>query len=496
MFKTKAFEILSALEEKEFLEFELYLNSPYFNTNKRLIELFNLFKDFYPGFYNLNCTRESIHESIFPGKPYSDNRVRVLLSEVNSIAESFLAQLNYNSRVYEMQFNLIEQLNKRKLGKRQEEIFSELESELKKEELNLDTLLNLMRLESERFNYQITNKFLSTVKDIRSDIYCLLKRGEYLVYFVVLDIMKSSDILFKYIRYNEQKIDDALLLNFINTIDIKKILDEISKLKSDYSDVLNLYYKLFLAFSEIDNHKRYLEFKNSILKNPSIKGKEIKKFFIAKLIDYCITKNKYSIERPFDKDLFEIYKVFVEEEMYLSPRNQYFYPDLFRNIIFHALRLKKFQWCKDFVDKYSSALHPDLRRSMSYFSSSLINFYENNFDEAFKDLSKVKFDVFVFKYDIRNLSIMLNYELGYFDVVVSQLDSYKHFIKYDKNTPEFKKKGVMNFLKVLGGLINSVSVSDVEAGFIVEKMSKELESMSEVQYRNWLKRKLNEVSKK
>ena len=54
----------------------------------------------------------------------------------------------------------------------------------------------------------------------------------------------------------------------------------------------------------------------------------------------------------------------------------------------------------------------------------------------------------------------------------------------------------MNFLKVVGGLINSVSVSDVEAGFIVEKMSKELESMSEVQYRNWLKRKLNEVSKK
>lgn len=496
MFKTKAFEILSTLDEKEFLEFELFITSPYFNRNKKLIELFFLFKDFYPEFNNLIFTRETIHECLYPGKTFSDSKIRVLLSELNSIAELFLSQISYDNRSFDKSFNLIEQLNKRKIVKRQKDVFEKIEVDIKKEELTLDILLYLMRLESEKFNFQITNKFLSSVKNIRSDIYCLLKRGEYLVYFVVLDILKSSDILFKYIRYNDEKIDDALLIKFINSIDLKKILNEISKMKSEYSGILNLYYKQFLTFSEIDNQKNYLDFKKSVLKNPRIKGKEIKKYFIAKLIDYCITKNKYSIERPYDKDLFEIYNVFVDEEMYLSPRNQYFYPDLFRNIIFHALRLKEYKWCRSFVENYSPALHPDLRKSMLNFSLSLINFYENNFDEAFKYLSKVKFDVFVFKYDLRNLSIMLNFELGYFDMVVSQLDSYKHFIKYDNNTPEFKKRGVLNFLKIVGGLINSVSVSDYESEFIVAKLTKELESTSEIQYRDWLKRKLSELSKK
>lgn len=495
MFKTKVFEIISTLSEKEFYNFELYITSPYFNRNKKIIELFYLFKDFYPNFDNIIFTREDIHKKIYPDKPFSDSKIRVLLSDLNSLAEHYIAQITYDSKNYERSFNLIEQLNKRKIIKRQEEVFNKLEAEIKQEEFNLDVLLYLMRLESEKFNFQITNKFLSTVKNIRSDIYCLLKRGEYLVYFVVLDILKSSDILFKYIRYNDEKIDNTLLIKFINNIDLKKTLDEISKMKSEYSEVLNLYFKQFMAFSEIDNHKHYEEFKNAVLNDPKIKGTEVKKYFIAKLIDYCITKNKYSIQRLYDIDLFEIYNVFVNEEMYLSHRNQYFYPDLFRNIIFHALRIKKYKWCHDFVEKYSPKLHPDLRKSMLNFSTSLINFYENKFDAAYNDLSKVKFDVFVFKYDIRNLSIMLNYELGYFDMVISQLDSYRHFIKYDKNTPEFKKRGVINFLKIVGGLINSVSVSDYEAGFIVAKMSKELDSMPEVQFRDWLKKKLNEVSK-
>ncbi|KAA0209876.1 hypothetical protein FBQ84_06275 [Ignavibacteria bacterium CHB1] len=493
MFKAKAFEILETLTEKEYSLFKDYLESPFFNSNQRLVKLLVFLKQFYPEFNQDELTRELVHKEIYGKIKFSDAKIRVLFSEFNEKLENFMSQISYETKFVEKKFNLIEQLDKRKLGKREEEVLEKLEDELKSQELNLDLLLNLMRLESERFNYQLNHKFLSTVKNTRSDIYCLIKRGEYFVQFIILDVLKSTDILYKYIKYNDQKIDDTMLIKFISTLDIKKILKDIQGFKSEYSDVLTIYYKFYLAFSELDNHKFYLDFKNTVLKDQSLKGTEIKKFFIAKLIDYCITKNTYSIKRAYENDLFDIYNVYLREEMYLSPRNQFFYPDLFRNIVFLALRLKKFDWCREFIDGYSHTLHPEIRQSMVNYSMSQILFREGDFENSLIYLNKVKFDAFIFKYDVRNLSLMLNYELKNYDIVEMQIDAYRHFIKYDQNTQDFKKVGVNNFIKVINSLLLMLSSVSNDLDFQKSKILKEINSLPELHFRSWLKRKAEEI---
>ena len=52
MIQSKAFDLLKELKKKEFQQFEKYLNSSFFTSNKNLKKLYTFLKNFYPSFEN------------------------------------------------------------------------------------------------------------------------------------------------------------------------------------------------------------------------------------------------------------------------------------------------------------------------------------------------------------------------------------------------------------------------------------------------------------
>jgi hypothetical protein len=76
MIKSKAIDIISTFEAKEFNEFGKFINSPFFNTNSKLVELYSLLKKNFPSFSKKSFNKENIYKNLFPGKNYNDSTMK------------------------------------------------------------------------------------------------------------------------------------------------------------------------------------------------------------------------------------------------------------------------------------------------------------------------------------------------------------------------------------------------------------------------------------
>ena len=71
MIKNKAIEVISTFSGPELKEFSLFLESPYFNSNKSLIKLFGEIKKALLANKAENLTEEFLYGKIFKGKKYN-----------------------------------------------------------------------------------------------------------------------------------------------------------------------------------------------------------------------------------------------------------------------------------------------------------------------------------------------------------------------------------------------------------------------------------------
>ena len=82
---------------------------------------------------------------------------------------------------------------------------------------------------------------------------------------------------------------------------------------------------------------------------------------------------------------------------------------------------------------------PEYRENMKNYSYARLYFEKGQFDEALNFLSKVKYDNFALKYDIRVLMLRIYYELHYTEEALSLIDTFRHFIAENKSLSQQKK---------------------------------------------------------
>lgn len=128
---------------------------------------------------------------------------------------------------------------------------------------------------------------------------------------------------------------------------------------------------------------------------------------------------------------------------------------------------------------------------MLNYSLSLLNFEKKNFEESLNNLARLKYDSFVFKYDVKVLSLMIYYELEYLEEALSVIDSFKHFINKTKSVSGYAKEIHLNFLKYYYEIIKLKSLdNDKEKGKEKSKL-KEIIGKQKIRNKYWLLEKIS-----
>src|SRR5437870_5390578 len=90
MIRSKVIDVLKIFTTEELKRFKLFLNSPFHNTNKKVIQLYELVRKYSPEFNNEKLKKEYLFKKLYPDKQYNDIVMRILISDLIKLAEDFI----------------------------------------------------------------------------------------------------------------------------------------------------------------------------------------------------------------------------------------------------------------------------------------------------------------------------------------------------------------------------------------------------------------------
>jgi hypothetical protein len=255
-------------------------------------------------------------------------------------------------------------------------------------------------------------------------------------------------------------------------------------------DLMKLYYAMYLANKNFDdNDKNLNKFHDMIKNNINLLSNEEKYEMFLKLESIIIGKIERGRNDLYSK-LFEVYEYFLTNEIYKTSDNEKLRIEMFRNIFFAAMTLGKLQWAENFIKNYTAELASEFQENMKNHCLAILYFAYREFGKSLEYASKVKFNLFVQKADIKILILKIYYELNEYEHAYLSIDTFYKFLTNNKNISELFKQRYKHFLQVYKMLIKYKSSNKEINKDIIEL---ELEKSTFALSKNWLKEKINEL---
>src|SRR4030095_17230079 len=124
--------------------------------------------------------------------------------------------------------------------------------------------------------------------------------------------------------------------------------------------------------------------------------------------NYCIERTNRG-DFKYYNNLFEHYSKKLDDGIIDDLRVGNFPVNNFRDYIFVALRLKKIDWIRWFIEKFSPELPESIREDEVNLSYGLVNYYELDHEKALKYLNLVKGDNYIHYTDSKGYKLRIFY---------------------------------------------------------------------------------------
>ncbi len=481
---TKLVQILKTFSKEEIKEFEKFVASPYFSRGRDLKPFYKILKSYHPEFNSQNFTYEKIFRKLYPKEKYdksnTENLIRVLSSELVKLADKFLSYEEFQSHKLRNRMSLIQVYINRNLNKLYIKLFADTQQ-------NLDKLIDgyttkdffelyILKMYEVIFLLRNNEKVKSQSK---------LESQAYLLMVIFMCTANSIDNSYKgNMNYNLDK-DDDLAENLMRNFDYRNFISYLNKktgLRKFDKDLLELCLYDLLYTLDRDNVEIVLRLEYLFYKYKHLFRNDHKLEFYFKLND--------AFDKRCDlKKLNILYRKLLKDGIY-GPHNEMPFM-VYMNILFIFAETKPYD-AEKFILKYTERLNTDKKESFMNFGYALIEFKRKNFEKALEYISKVDMAFFFFKYHLKSLYLQIYYELDYTEEANSMIDSFRHFLKNNKNVPqkmERRYKIFMGYYKNLQNLKFSGDKSELQ------KLHKDmLKEDRLLYYRNWFLEKIEELS--
>lgn len=476
MLKTNLIHILSKLDQDGFKKFGKFLNSPYFNNNEKLIELYEILREYYPHFDSPVISKENIFRKLYKKDRVVMGTMYYLISEMENHLEVFIGIEKMNP--VNLNFALMEELNKLGMNNLFDKKYKEIRKKMKS--IPDPYYLNRFLLASiKRNNEKIKRAFL-TKKDIYGKEW--FNPVDELVKMFLKNILTNIQALANFKKTCNEDIDIPLLN------EILKYLEANNKYKADI-EVELIYYQIKLLLGDEENY--YFRIKK-IMKD-SIDKISVYQFdeSIVTLQNYCTDRILKGIDSR--EEEFDLIK--LQLKSFDNTKQKRLRIDIFYQGFMLAISLGEYDWAKKLIDKYGKLLDEKFQNNAIHYGYARIFYQDKEYDKALRELAKIKnFSFIHYKPAVKILQLMLFYDLKLFPQAEDAANSFLKFLKTDKLITVKIKNSYINFLKIYIKLIKT------EGTYNASRISSLMIAVNKhkgfLVSRNWFLKKINEMESK
>ena len=471
---SKFIKILKSFSSDELKAFELWLQSPWCNTNKTLIKLLGRIKKHHPQFDNNKLTKERLFQKILPNGKFSDRRMNNIFSEAYLAAEQFIVfqhllnnqNLQADLRVKEFQNRNLE-----------EWFFRDAQKEIDRmENIQIKSWENHLELFQ---MYQQTYLHPGKNPKIQSGGITVAKMGRALdmVYLLEKAAIINEKIFRNRILKNEDHDIQTELKKWYAACDgIEHLSIELYKIRFSYTDenMLQLYLQLRKVF-----------IKKFDLLNP----KEQKMHLFWLLNDTSYLARKKEID---NSERFPLYQKGLNSGVL-------FHNGKLTNITYYSIisasnTLKKFDFSFDFIEKYTSTLDEKHQLDGKFWGLAHTFYRKEELEKAIDLLIGHNFKIYFFQLASRLLTSQVYFDLflqneKYQFYLLNYFDSFEKWLSREKIHSKSNQKPYIRFVQICRKLAKAYSNVNFEMSMI-ENL---LESRESIQAPIWLAQKIEDV---
>jgi len=139
----------------------------------------------------------------------------------------------------------------------------------------------------------------------------------------------------------------------------------------------------------------------------------------------------------FIHEAFELYKLGLASR--LIYRGDYLSRFTYRNIINHGLALNQFEWVKEFMSEYKSALSPQNRENNYTYNLARYHFYIKEYNTCLSHLREAEFNDISYNLDARRMILRIYFEQDEWISLDYFLDSFRAYIMRKKSSNKVAK---------------------------------------------------------
>ncbi|MEZ4958042.1 MAG: hypothetical protein R2825_31070 [Saprospiraceae bacterium] len=476
MIGQKLIKILQSLDPEEFRRLKRALSSPYFATNTRLLTLYEHLKKHYPEFEEEKLQKEKLFKKLYPGKPFNDGVLRVLVREFSAVVEDYILLERLRSDKPLRKKMLVKEYGQRNLyeyfKKGTEELVSGFDDSYVKD---MEHYSELIQLYQDYCFHPMTNNYDANDNSLEN-------------------LMDSLDAYFVLAKYRF-----AQVLNNKNTIFKKKANYRFFDLVRENEDEIFVENKIIVLYELLNklhstnDEKYFLELKevffpiiNKVRRTDSRIIYFIGLNFCARQIN--AGKSDYFTEQ------FEWYFKGLKNDLLIE--NDKMSDTTFNNIVYAACYKKEFDWAEGFIDEYNRYLDSLVRGDALNYSKAVLNMQKGDFIQALQLYANHNYGV-SYHLKVRTGILRSAFEQSlkdpnYFGILQSYIDSYKKYLQ--RNTIYSDKKILQNkaFIRITEKLAKRILANEKRED-VKKWFEKELIKEDRIVSKSWLISKVNDL---
>ena len=457
-----------------------FAQSPYFNKHTDVRHLLVYLNKCFPKFTVKTCEREHLFQQVFPKKNFNQAQLALVFTYSFRLLERFLTQEQFQEDSALGKALLLQQLRKRGQYVHYERVLQLMENELEKAPLKDSDFYHRQFISASEADAYYTQLSLHQ-KDLR-----IQAKQDNLDYFYLSQ--KLRDACEMLVRSKILKVNYATSL-------LESVIKEIAQNESKYIHIpaIIIYYRIYQMLLH-DNVQHYHDILPMLAQNETLFSKEELHGIYNYLQSFSIQEFNRG-NSNFEKAYFQLYQLQLEKDLLLE--KGYLSEWHYKNIVTVGTRLGENDWVYWFIEQYKDKLKPNKRENAYRFNLASYAYAMQDYDKVLDLLLTVEYKDSRYIQGVKALLLRTYYDLEEEEALYSLIDSFRQYIKRDKNISDARKKGFSNLLKftkrvfVLKQKKEYTALDNIQKEQL--KLLKKIESTAPIFNQTWLLDKVNKL---
>ncbi|MEZ4917625.1 MAG: hypothetical protein R2792_00855 [Saprospiraceae bacterium] len=472
-FTNKIFQAICALPASSNRRLIRFLESPYFNQSKLLLDLCKLLLE-YKNQDEEGFDRAALWDQLQPGVAYDDVNFRKYCSELLKLVEEFMAVENLQEHPEKKANHLLEYLVDHKVSPLYKSAIRKTRQRLQvKGYRTADYFYQSYLLE--RLYYKM--KDFDVKLNVRAN---LEEISGNLDFFYWLEKLKFYNAVLSQRKTGTQEYE----LHFID-----EIIGFLKGFPLEESPELALHVYTFLSLTDEENPEHYYAFREVLASQLDQMPPEEAVEFIDSAMHYCVGRINKG-DREFLTEYFGLLDDGIEKGVFIS--NGELAPWRYNNAVAAALGLGKIDWAEQFIQQNKVHLPPATRENTYAFNLARVYRFQGRFKDVLELLRDLEYEDIGYSLLSKRMVVMTYYDLDELDALESFIESFRVFLNRHKDIPSQRRKSYLKWLKYVRQLTRLVPNDREKRNQLRQEI---LDKKAVIGNAEWLLEKLDELER-